>query len=75
MDVNKIIEYIMTTPYNTNWAVLSSMLDDGDWSKLKEYVEKTPKNVNRNVLKYFFEGKGQDNHAVVGTAIVGVAIV
>lgn len=75
MDINKIISYIMTTPYNTNWSVLSTMLDEGDWSELKEYVKKTPKNMNHNVLKHFFEGKKQDNRAIVGTAIVGVAII
>lgn len=75
MDTNKIISYIMTTPYNTNWSVLSTMLDEGDWSKLKQYIKTTPKNMNRNVLKHFFEEKKQDNRAIVGTAIVGVAII
>lgn len=51
MDVNKIIEYIMTTPYNTNWAVLSSMLDDGDWEEFRKYVMNTSGNMNRRVLE------------------------
>ena len=50
-DKEKIINYIMNTPYNTNWAVLSSMLDEGDWSKLKQYIEITPKNMNKKVLE------------------------
>lgn len=50
-DKEKIINYIMNTPYNTNWAVLSSMLGEGDWSKLKQYIEITPKNMNKKVLE------------------------
>lgn len=52
----KIIDYIMSTPTNTNWNVLSSMLGDGDWTKLKAYVETTPHNMNRMVLESFFSG-------------------
>lgn len=50
-DKEKIINYIMNTPYNTNWAVLSSMLSEGDWSRLKQYIEITPKNMNKKVLE------------------------
>lgn len=53
MDTNKIIEYIMTTPHNTNWAVLSSMLDDGDWEEFRKYVMNTSGNMNRRVLESF----------------------
>lgn len=50
-DKEKIINYIMNTPYNTNWGVLSTMLGEGDWSKLKQYIEITPKNMNKKVLE------------------------
>ena len=46
-----IIAYLMKSPQNSNWNVLSSLLGDGDWSRLKAYVETTPKNMNRQVLK------------------------
>ena len=70
MNTNQIIDHIMSTPTNTNWNVLSTLLGAGDWSKLKAYVEKTPHNMNREVLKSFF-GNEQGAGAVVGTAIVG----
>ena len=50
-----IIAYLMKSPQNSNWNVLSSLLGDGDWSKLKAYVETTPKNMNRQVLKALLE--------------------
>ena len=53
MDKNKIINYIMTTPRNVNWNVLSTMLGEGNWNKLKSYVETTPYNMNRMVLETF----------------------
>ncbi len=51
MDRIQIIDYIMSTPHNVNWNVLSTMLDEGDWSGLKAYVEQTPHNMNRKVLE------------------------
>lgn len=75
MDTNKIISYIMITPYNTNWSVLSTMLGEGDWSELKEYIKKTPKNMNKKILEALLRGKQKDNSAVVGTAIVGTAVI
>lgn len=53
----KIIDYIMSTPTNTNWNVLSSMLGDGDWTRLKAYVETTPHNMNRMVLKSLLDSE------------------
>ena len=50
-----IIAYLMKSPQNSNWNVLSSLLGDGDWSRLKAYVETTPKNMNRQVLKALLE--------------------
>ena len=63
----------MTSPSNTNWNVLSSMLGDGDWSKLKAYVETTPHNMNRMVLESLLSG-GSGNSNVVGSAVVGTAV-
>jgi len=68
----QIITYLMTSPSNTNWNVLSSMLSDGDWSKLKAYVETTPHNMNRMVLESLLSGSGNSN--VVGSAVVGTAV-
>ena len=73
MDKNSIITYIMTTPYNTNWSVLSTMLGAGDWSKLKAYVENTSHNMNRRVLEALVGGVG--GAAIVCEAIVCEAVV
>ena len=74
MNKTQIIDHIMSTPHNINWNVLSTMLGEGDWSTLKTYVEKTPHNMNRQVLESFFENS-ESQVAVVGTAIVGQAVV
>ena len=66
-----IIAYLMKSPQNSNWNVLSSLLGDGDWSRLKAYVETTPKNMNRQVLKVLLGGGSSGSSAVVGTAVVG----
>ena len=70
-DINQIIDYIMNTPTNSNWNVLSTLLGDGDWSRLKAYVETTPKNMNRQVLKALLGNGSSGSSAVVGTAVVG----
>lgn len=74
-DINQIINYIMATPSNTNWNVLSALLDNGDWSVLKAYVETTPKNMNRKILEALLGTNSGGNIAVVGTAIVGISVV
>lgn len=74
MDKDKIIEYIMTTPQNVNWAVLKSILGEGNWENLEKYVKHTPLNMNRMVLEGFFES-GSSNSAIVGEAIVGSAVI
>lgn len=74
MDKNKIINYIMTTPRNVNWNVLSTMLGEGNWNKLKSYVETTPYNMNRMVLETFFESSGA-GAAIVCEAKVCEAVV
>lgn len=66
-----IIAYLMKSPQNSNWNVLSSLLGDGDWSKLKAYVETTPKNMNRQVLRALLGSESSGSSAVVGTAVVG----
>lgn len=66
-----IIDYLMKSPQNSNWNVLSTLLGDGDWSKLKAYVETTPKNMNRQVLKALLGNGSSGSSAVVGTAVVG----
>lgn len=66
-----IIDYLMKSPQNSNWNVLSSLLGDGDWSRLKAYVETTPKNMNRQVLKALLGNGSSSSGAVVGTAVVG----
>ena len=73
-DINQIINYIMSTPTNTNWNVLSTLLGTGDWSKLKTYVEKTSHNMNRKVLETLL-GSSSGSGAVVGTAVVGRDVV
>ena len=66
-----IIAYLMKSPQNSNWNVLSSLLGDGDWSRLKAYVETTPKNMNRQVLKALLGSGSSGSSAIVGTAVVG----
>ena len=51
MTKTEIINFIMSTPINTNWAVLSSQLGEGDYSKLEKYVKLTPNNMNRMILE------------------------
>ena len=57
-----ILDYIMNTPYNTNWAVLKSLV--GDSKELYKYITETPYNMNRAVLSGILdkidEGGGED---------------
>lgn len=57
-----VLDYIMNTPYNTNWAVLKSLV--GDSEELYKYITKTPYNMNRAVLSGILdkidEGGGED---------------
>ena len=50
MDSNQIIEYLKTTPNNTNRAVLMTLLGDGEWNELLDYVFNTSYNTNVNML-------------------------
>lgn len=71
IDETQIIAYLMKSPQNSNWNVLSSLLGDGDWSKLKAYVETTPHNMNRQVLRALLRSESGGSAAIVGTAVVG----
>lgn len=73
MDKNKVIEYIMHTPYNTNKAILADLLGAGDWTNLYNYVFKTPNSMNRMVLDTIISNSGAS--PIVGVAIVGTAII
>ena len=79
MDKQEVIDYLMYTPYNTNLAVLKSMLGEGDWDELLDYVKKTPHSVNRRVLSSLLSandgGEDDGDGAIVGEAIVGSAVV
>ena len=71
MNRDKILDYIMTTPHNINWNVLSSMLGNGDWFKLKKYVETTSYNMNKQVLETFFEEGGSSSGEIYGAEWAG----
>lgn len=57
-----VLDYIMNTPYNTNWAVLKSLV--GNSEELYKYIIETPYNMNRAVLSGILdkidEGGGED---------------
>lgn len=74
MDKQKVIEYLMHTPYNTNLAVLKPMLGEGDWSRLLNYVRQTSYNMNRRVLEGLLN-TNTSTAAIVGIAKVGEAVV
>ena len=73
-----ILDYIMNTPHNTNWAVLKTIV--GDNEELYKYITETPYNMNRAVLSGILDkiDGGEDEPArssKVGEAVVGTAIV
>ena len=57
-----VLDYIMNTPHNTNWAVLKTIV--GDNEELYKYITETPYNMNRAVLSGILdridEGGGED---------------
>ena len=57
-----VLDYIMNTPHNTNWAVLKTLV--GDNEELYKYITETPYNMNRAVLSGILdkidEGGGED---------------
>lgn len=74
MTKNEIIEYLMTTPNNTNRSVLNSILGDkSNKEAIIAYAMQTPHNMNRMVLESLIED--DVIVAMVGTAVVGTAVV
>lgn len=72
MDKNKIIEYLMETSTNTNWAVLKGILGEGEWDILEKYIKKTPRNMNKKILETLLENtsdKDDTNLIIDGTYI------
>ena len=66
MEKNDIIEYLMTTPSNTNAAVLNSILADYDnKNEIIAYALKTPHNMYRRVLETLLMENSSSNEAVV----------
>ena len=43
-----VLDYIMNTPHNTNWAVLKTIVSDNE--ELYKYITETPYNMNRAVV-------------------------
>lgn len=76
MTKNEIIEYLMTTPKNTNKNVLNSILAGvSNKDAIIEYALTSPYNMNINVLKSLIgEDEGGGTAAVVGNAVVGTAV-
>lgn len=62
MNKQEVIDYLMYTPYNTNLAVLKSMLGDGNWDELLDYVKRTSYRINRRVLEGIL---GADDYIVL----------
>ena len=69
MNKKDILDYIMNTPYNVNWAVLKSLVEDNE--KLYKYITETSYNMNRAVLSGILGKIGGDTKAKVGSAIIG----
>ena len=78
-----INQYINKNITHLNLNVLAQLFKNEDielTKEIKDYIRQTPKNTNLNVLRRFLgssEGGGGDtgNSAVVGTAIVGQAVI
>ena len=74
MTKEEIINYLMSTPYNTNRAVLESILGDkANKNAVIAYAMNTPNNMNRTVLESLVDDDVVA--AVVGTAVVGTAVI
>ena len=78
MTKTDIINYLMTTPHNTNKNMLNSILTGLDnKDEIIAYALHTPHNMNRKVLESLIstdgDGGGAGDSAVVGTAVVGSA--
>lgn len=77
MNLEKIIDYIMYTSYNSNANVMRSIMSDIDEDvreKIIKYALTTPGNPNRAVLRSMLDYE-EKPVAIVGRARVGYAIV
>ena len=76
-----INQYITKNINHLNLNVLVCLLKNEGielTKEIKDYIRQTPKNTNLNVLRSFLnnsEDGDVDNRAIVGTAIVGQAII
>ena len=73
-----INQYITKNINHLNLNVLAHLLKNEGielTKEIKDYIRKTPKNTNLNVLRKFLSGGSGSNSAVVGTAIVGQAVI
>ncbi len=76
-----INQYINKNITHLNLNVLAQLFKNEDielTKEVKDYIRQTPKNTNLNVLRRFLgsgEGGGAGSSAVVGTAIVGQAVI
>lgn len=77
MNLEKIIDYIMYTSYNSNVNVMRSIMSDINEDvreKIIKYALTTPGNPNRAVLRGMLDYR-EESVAIVGKARVGYAIV
>lgn len=58
-----VLDYIMNTPYNTNWAVLKTIV--GDNEELYKYITETPYNTNRAVVSGILDRIDTNNGIVI----------
>lgn len=76
-----INQYINKNITHLNLNVLAQLFKNEDielTKEVKDYIRQTPKNTNLNVLRRFLgssEGGGAGDSAIVGTAIVGQAVI
>ena len=72
LTADEIINYLMTTPYNTNKNVLKSMIADlENKDEIIAYTLNTPHNMNRKVLESLIgEGDENDDKISIKTIIV-----
>lgn len=62
MTKEQIVEYIMSTPYNTNWNVLSTLVGEGDWDRLKFYIRNNSASINKKVIETLMNSDDRDTY-------------
>ena len=76
MTKQEIIDYLMTTPHNTNKNVLETVLAGiQNKDEVIKYALYTPRNMNRMVLESLIIDVDSGSIPTVGTAVVGRAII